>query len=312
MTINNGSVEIVKDIRSTFIKFPHIVRIQAALDRLYHYRCENEEAEHMILLGESGVGKSTLVRRYVHKYPRVEHDEFTEVPVPYVRLSPSPTRRALAQTFLRALGDQFWRRGSEPELTERLIGLLRTCCARLVIVDEANHLIDGAGEKTLHAAADWLKCVIDDSRVSFVFVGIPRVRRLLATNDQLRGRLREVVQIDRFSVANQSAEREFRSALKHFKSCMRDLPTIDISGAAIARLFAFATDGRLREIRKLLVRAVELAYETPDPRLTDMVLAEAFRTVIYAGAPNSRNPFHRTFDMMPLVKSDEPFAPVER
>jgi hypothetical protein len=75
---------------------------------------------------------------------------------------------------------------------------------------------------------------------------------------------------------------------------------------------AFATDGRLRDIRRLLVRAVELAYEQPDPRLTDMVLAEAFRTVIYRGSPDKRNPFHKAFNELPLVEGDEPFAPVGR
>jgi hypothetical protein len=113
-------------------------------------------------------------------------------------------------------------------------------------------------------------------------------------------------------VANESAEREFRSALKVFKGYLRDLPTIDISGAAITRLFAFATDGRLRDIRRLLVRAAELAYELADPRLTDGILAEAFRTVIYPGSPDSRNPFHKAFNEMPLVKGDEPFAPLGR
>lgn len=312
MKVDKSCGEIVKDIRSSFIRFPHIERILNAFDRLYEYQCENEEPEHIILLGESGVGKSTLVKRYAHRHPRIEHEEFTEIPVLYLVLGPSPTRKTLAQTFLRAMGDPMWRRGSEAELTERVIELFAKCRVRLVIIDEANHLIDRGGEKTLHTAADWLKVVIDSSQVSFVFAGIPRIRRLLATNDQLRGRLREVIEIDRFSVANKSAEHDFRSALKRFKSYMGDLPTIDISGAAIARLFAFATDGRLRDIRRLLVRAVELAYEMSDPRLTDVVLAEAFRSVIYAGSPDNRNPFHKTFNEMPLVKSDEPFAPVER
>jgi signal transduction histidine kinase len=183
---------------------------------------------------------------------------------------------------------------------------------KLVLIDEANHLIDRGGEKTLHTAADWLKRLVDATRVSFVLAGIPRTRRLLATNDQLRDRFREVIEIDRFSVANTTNEHEFRSALNVFKGYLQDLPTLDISGKTIVRLFAFATDGRLRDIRRLLARSVELAFEQPDPRLTDLVLAEAFRTVIYPGSPDHRNPFHKAFDEMPLVKGDEPFAPVER
>lgn len=301
---------IVKDIRLSFINFQHVKRILSALDRMLEYQCGNEEAEHIMLLGESGVGKSTLLTRYVDRHPVIEHEELTEVPVLYVALGQSPTPKKLASTLLKALKDPKWYMGKEDELTARLVFLIGQCRVRLVIIDEANHLIDRGGEKTLHTAADWLKRLVDASRISFVLAGIPRTRTLLATNDQLRERFREVIEIDRFSVANKSAEHEFRSALNVFKKYLRELPTLDLSGAAITRLFAFATDGRLRDIRRLLVRAVELAYEYPDPRLTESVLAEAFQTVIYPGSPDKRNPFHKAFDEMPLVKADEPFAPV--
>lgn len=312
MSNKNLCSEIVKDMRSNFISFPHVKRVLTALERIRSYHCAREEAEHVMLLGESGVGKSTLLSRFVAKHAPIEHDEFTEVPVLYVALGPSPTPKILACTLLKALGDPKWQTGREIELTARLVFLIKQCRVRLVIIDEANHLIDRGGEKTLHTSADWLKRLVDATRVSFVLAGIPRTRRLLETNDQLRERFREVIAIDRFSVANESAKHEFRSALKVFKGYLRDLPTIDISGADIARLFAFATDGRLRDIRRLLVRAVELASEMPEPKLTNAVLVESFRTVIYPGSPDIRNPFHQAFNEMPLVTADEPFAPVAR
>jgi Cdc6-like AAA superfamily ATPase len=306
------STEIVRDIRQSFINFPHVKRMLAALDRMHDYQCENEEPEHIALLGESGVGKSTLLAKYADGHPVIEHAELTEVPVLYMALSQSPTPKIMASTGLKAIGDPKWHVGKEVELTARFIFLIKRCRTRLVIIDEANHLIDRGGEKTLHTSADWLKHLVNATRVSFVLAGIPRTRRLFATNDQLRERFREIVEIDRFSVANRSAEHEFRSALNVFKRYLRELPTIDISGPVIARQFAFATDGRLRDVRRLLVRAVELAYEQTNPRLTDAILAEAFRTVIYPGSPDNRNPFHKAFNEMPLVKGDEPFAPVER
>ncbi len=309
---NAACAATVQKIRKEFIKLPHVIRITASLDRMYAYQCCNEEAEHLMLVGESGVGKSTLLSRYAAEHPPIEHEEFTEVPVLYVVLGPSPTPKTLAHTILRVLGDPKWNTGREVELTARLVFLIKQCRVRLVIVDEANHLIDRGGEKTLHTAADWIKRLVDATQVSFVLAGVPRITRLLDTNDQLRERFREVLRIDRLSVASESAEFEFRNVLVTFKRYLQDLPAIDISGIAITRLFAFATDGRLRDIRRLLVRAVELAYAQSDPRLTDRVLAQAFRTVIYPDAPDERNPFHKRFDEMPLVKGDEPFAPVER
>lgn len=95
MKDKNQCIGIVKDIRLSFINFPHVKRILAALDRMHEYRCGNEEAEHIMLLGESGVGKSTLLFRYVEKHPVIQHEEFTEVPVLYVPLGQSPTPRIL-------------------------------------------------------------------------------------------------------------------------------------------------------------------------------------------------------------------------
>ena len=303
---------IVEDIRTGFILFPHVKRILSTLDRMYAYQCDNEEPEHIVLLGESGVGKSTLLKKYAEKHAPIHHEELTEVPVLYIELDESPTPKSIASTLLKRLGDPLWDKGDKKIMKERLIHLLNECRVRIVIIDEANHMVDRGGEKTLHNSADWLKGVVNKARVSFVLAGIPRTRRLFRTNDQLRDRFREIVEIGRFSVANTSAEHEFRSVLKVFKGYLRNLPTIDISGVFIARSFAFATDGRLRDIRALLVRAVELAYTLPDPAISDEVLAEAFRTVIYPGSPDNRNPFHKAFDKLPLVATGEPFEPSER
>lgn len=312
MKIDPSISLIIKDARSNFVHFHHVKRVLARLEHMYEYQCMHEEAEHLMLIGESGVGKSTLLSNYARKHPVIEHQELTEIPVLYVPLGQAPSPKTMASTMLLALGDPKWNLGKEADLTARLVFLIKTCRVRIVIVDEVNHLVDRGGEKTLHTTADWLKRLVDATRVSFVLAGIPRSRRVLATNDQLRGRFREVIEIERFSVANARAEHEFRSVLNVFKGYLRDLPTVDISNKVMVRVFAFATDGRLRDIRRLLVRAVELAYAKPAPQLTTSVLAEAFRSVIYPGCPNERNPFHKQFNEMPLVKGDEPFAPVER
>lgn len=312
MKSNPISHKIIRDIRTGFIKFPYVEKIQNAMDRMYGYQCRNEEPEHLTLLGESGVGKSTLLVKYRDAHPVIEHEELTEVPVLYVAIGPSPTPKALASVILRALGDPKCDVGKEVDLTYRLIHLIKLCRVRLVIIDEANHLIDRGGEKTHHVAADWLKRLVDATRVSFVLAGIPRTVRLLEKNDQLRGRFREVIEVERFSVENEYAKMQFCGALSAFKKYLGELPALDISSATMARQFAFATDGRLRDIRRLLVRAVELAYRETQPRLTDGILAEAFRTVIYPGASDKRNPFHKSFNELPLVKAGEPFAIVER
>ncbi|WP_086380816.1 TniB family NTP-binding protein [Caballeronia sordidicola] len=312
MKTTNDSSAIVASIRRCFLKLPHVQSIFASLDRLYSYTCDREEPMHLVIVGESGVGKSTLLKKYTDSYQPVVHEEYTEIPVLLVSLDEAPTPKTLAGTLLKAMGSPFWNKGSAEDRKAQLLTLLQACKVRLVIIDEANHLVDRGGEKTRHTSADWLKTVADKAGISLVLAGIPRTIRLLETNDQLRGRFREVISIDRFSVADKEAEKRFRGVLKSFQQLFKDVDSVDLSSWELARAFAFATDGRLREIRSLLVKSAELAFAKPTPRLTMEVLSDAFRSTIYANATPDRNPFEAAFKEVPLTNIREPFAPVER
>ncbi|MGR2682420.1 TniB family NTP-binding protein [Chromobacterium haemolyticum] len=310
--MNHDCEQITRVIRKSFARFPHVKNIFKNLERVFDYSCGEEEAEHLMILGESGVGKSTLLRRFHALHPKIVREEYTEVPVLYVAIDSACSIKKLASSMLLALGSKYWDKGSESQLTYQLACLLKGCKVRMVILDEANHLVDKGGEKTHHNIADWIKRLSDATHLPFILAGIPRAERLLQTNDQLRGRFREVIPINPFSVKTPSAEKEFRRVLQGFQSLLGDLPSIDLSHPTITHSIAFATDGRLRELRKLLVRGVEIAYEQPEPKLTTRVLSQAFTAVIYRDAPDDRNPFSKKFKKVPLTKPGEPFAPVER
>ena len=303
---------ITRAIRRSFARFPHVKTTLAELERLCSYDCADEEAEHLLIIGESGVGKSTLLRRFRDLHPPVARDEYTEVPVLYVALDSACSIKKLARSLLLELGSKYWDKGDESQLTYQLICLLRGCKVRLVILDEVNHLVDRGGEKTHHNIADWIKRLSDATHLPFVLAGIPRAERLLDTNDQLRSRFRQVISIQPFSMEDKSHENEFRSVLLSFQKLLDGIRSVDLSHPTVARSIVFATGGRLREIRKLLIRAVELAFERSVPQLTTADLSRAFETVIYRDAADARNPFSKRFSRVPLTKPGEPFAPIGR
>lgn len=306
--------QTVQALRRLFGHFPHVTQVTRRLESIIDYGVHPfEEAENLMILGLSGCGKSTLLQRFVRKYSITEHEEYTEIPVLYVRVDAKCSIKTLAGTMLKALGSEFWNKGKEEERTYQLVTLLKACKVRLVILDEINHLVDRGGEKTHHSVADWIKRLTDEVRIPFVLAGIPRSERLLETNDQLRSRFREVIEIVPFSIADDESEKTFRDVLKTFSDKITGIDSVDLTCSEMAGSLAFATGGRLREICKLLVRAVELAYEQKDkPKLTIKVLSEAFSQVIYRNAPNNRNPFHSKFNGIPLTGAGEPFSPVER
>ncbi len=296
-------------LRRSFIQFHHVQRLLEKMEDLLSQDITVEEADNLFIVGESGVGKSWLLKKFLGIHPHVKHDDYTEIPVLYTSVPSKSSIDDLASAMLLSMGSPFWNRGKTKDLTAQLYTLLKACRVRMIILDEVNHLVDKGGVKTHYLLADWLKLLTEEARIPIVLAGIPRATRLLETNEQFRGRFREVVPIKPFSVEDDRLMAEFQGVMKAFKGLIPELLKVDISGSELTHRFAFASAGRLREIRRLLVRVVELAYRNSSGQATLQTFAAAFKEIIYPGASDERNPFTDKFNQVPLTRPGEPFAP---
>lgn len=299
---------VKRRLRKFFGRFPQVKRAQDRLEELLAYQCDGEEPEGLVIIGDTGTGKTTLLENFVQMRPRVEHAEFTEVPVLYAEVPAKCSPKALAGVLLRALGSLFWNRGDDAERAEQLRILLAACRVRLIILDEVNHLGDRGAEKSHYFVGDWIKQLMRSSGIPIVLAGTPAASVLWDTNEQLADRFREQILLEPLSM-EAGRIRELRSVLGTFLGLMQGIPCIDLTDETHARSMAFATAGRLRDIRRLLVRAVEIAAQQSPAAITRATLSSAFLEVIYRGADAKRNPFSSKFDGLPLTKSGEPFAP---
>jgi hypothetical protein len=140
-------------------------------------------------------------------------------------------------------------------------------------------------------------------------VGIPRLKVLLEVNEQLADRVREVVTVEPFGV-DERCKNQMVTALEAFDKLLDGVDRIKLTDPVNARRIAFATAGRLRRIRRLLVESVLLAGQQEKPRIDLPLLADVFRQHIFKGAPDERNPFvPDKFNDRPLIAPGEPYAP---
>jgi hypothetical protein len=308
----NDPSQTISALREAFIQLPQITDISNRIGQLFRYVCVDEEPEHLMVCGAPGVGKTRLLRRFENRHPRIEHDDVTEIPVLYAPVPSACSIKKLAGAMLGSMGSPYWSHGGEEERSHQLMILLRTCKCRLVVLDEVNHLLDRGSAKTHYAVADWIKQLADAAGISFVLAGTPVAEQLLWTNDQLRGRFSEVVHLAPLSLATTPDTHVFRSLLRTLQTYFGELDSVDLSTPATSRMMAYATGGRLRLIRSLLVRSVQLAHASAPARLDLGILAKAFGQVIFGNAPESRNPFAARFDGQPLDRPGEPFGPERR
>lgn len=301
MATNPLAASITEDLRHTFIRLPQVVRILGRAAQLIDTKWGSSEPDPLVVLGETGLGKSTLLKHLLGKHPRIEHETFSEIPVLYVEVPARSTIPRLSGEMLKSIGLPFQIKGDDGEAA--LVTLIRECRIRLVILDEMNHLVDRGRSRTHYNVGDWVKQMSHKAGAAFLLAGTPRAANLLKTNEQLGDRFAEVVHL------RPLAEKEFSAALKVFQSHLNSVDAVDLTSPALLKMMAFATGGRLRAIRRLLVRAVEIGVASERPKIDLAVLSQAFSEVIYADAPSLRNPFLTEFNGHPLTKAGEPFAP---
>src|SRR5471032_1324748 len=246
MSTPEKSIMIIQTMKRSFVKFPHVASLIKKLDQLVQQKWQDEEADNIFVLGDSGVGKSRLLQKFRGTHLPIVHMEYTEVPVLYVRVPPNGNASALASAMLLELGSPFWDRGKIKDLTQQLHCLLKQCKVKVILLDEVNHLVDKGGIKTHHYTADWLKVLLDESQIPMVMAGIPRAIRLLNANDQLRSRFREIIYIKPFSMATPLESSKFIEALVTFTKMMAGVEIVNLSKGDLPQKMLFATNGNLR------------------------------------------------------------------
>jgi hypothetical protein len=253
-----------------------------------------------------------LLKWIAEQYPRVSHADFTEIPVLYASVPANCRIGKLAGAMLRAMGSPFWNRGDEGERTHQLMVLLTQCKVRAVILDEVNHLVDRGQHKTHELIADWIKQLATEAKIPFILAGVPRSRELLAANDQLADRFREELELRPFGLETTDRRNEFATVMRTFSKVLGGIDHVDLHSPSMLKLLVFATNGRLRAIRELLVAAVDHVADGKAKSIGLKVLEQAFLERIFKGAKPEQNPFAKKFRGTPLVKAGEPFAPSSR
>ncbi len=302
----------IEDTVMTFrTNLVHHLRFQKAFKEITRChrmgRFQFDEPNCLLITGESGCGKSTLRNEYAKDYPRFEMQDRTAIPVLHLELPSQPTVKNVAERILIELGDPFAEKGSAEGKTARIVTLLKECRVELVILDEFQHFVDRSSEKVEYKVADWLKSLINASKVPFVLMGLPRCKRILDVNEQLRRRFLPRVELRRFHIRTKNERQQFAGILKSLEKALPlKAPSALTDTAVIPRIY-YATHGIIDHTMKLVGESLNIVLSEHRPAIDQEVLRRAFERVVWAEAADCDNPFHPTFEERHLNKVGEPF-----
>lgn len=291
-----------------YIPFPPFVTAAQSIEaNLAIYR-ETGLAQHLLVLGESGTGKSSLCRWIGQKYPRFEIPDRDILPALIVAIPPAATIASVAESMLARLGDPSPTMGSTSAKTARVILLCKACRVEIVLFDEAQHVHDRGKAATHYMVGDWIKNLIDEMGVPTVFLGLPRLEHLLQVNEQLRRRFSRRL---RLALGQSEIESIHNECLQLFISLGACIPLPLSPGQygweELGMRLYYASDGRVAYIKKLLSCALRYAMEMQISEIRPEVLEHVFTSEVWWEGIGRLNPFNHEFIFRRLDRGNEPF-----
>ncbi|MBS1832557.1 MAG: TniB family NTP-binding protein [Acidobacteria bacterium] len=241
-----------------------------------------EEPRNVVIVGETGVGKTKILSRYLSRHPERREDGSIIRPVLLVEIKNSTNPTSLAKLMLQRLGitDDRLLAGSAADLSARVKIQFVAQKVELVMIDEFSNAIPDTGRAKASSIATWVKDLskaktrsaqhpdgLPGEAIPFVLCGTDKVERIVdpSVNDELATLTPFRIRIPRYGYGTVAERDTFRAFLNDLDDELpfdefSQLGHVDGNGLSpIADKIHIATYGILRLVGYLVREAAEAA-----------------------------------------------------
>ncbi|HEV2567076.1 AAA family ATPase [Sphingomonas sp.] len=276
-----------------FVKRDIEERVVAAIDSARRERLILPEAQNVVIIGETGVGKSEIAKRYLAANPEYRDPETGCIvrPVLYVDVRNSSTPKGVAKAMLRQLGlddtaddddGKGWGATSVSDLTHCAKKQMVGQQVEVALLDEFHNTVTDNGAVRLNRIAEWVKDFAKSKRrtaakpdgernenIVFVLIGTRKVKNIVdpTVNAELASITPYRVEIDRYRYGSVAEKEEFRAFLNDLDYELPFDEDSRLGEPGLADKFHIATFGLLRQLGHIVTKAADLAIEDGSNRI---------------------------------------------
>lgn len=283
------------------ITYPRLNKIIEKIKHCHEISRISAEPANMLITGWQGVGKTTLCKNYEQKYPRLETEEGSIVPVLSASIPVPASVKALVTALLLALGDPAADKGSTVSQTIRAYELVKVCKTELIILDEFQHIIDRKLETVLQNTADWLKTFVNETKIPVILMGMPSCKIILESNPQLRRRFLIREELKPFGWSTPGTNNEIQQLLTVIDGKLPLKKRSNLSDPEMAYRFFCATSGIMSSFMILIRGAAREALKSGSEIITPKMLADVYEKHLSSIAPEFANPFTENSDILKII-----------
>ena len=240
-------VRKLTEMRGVFFHYSKLDYIEVALEAQLEMGNLTPQrgtpARCLLLTGNAGVGKSTLMERYRLKHQPYEQDNRLIVPVLTITVHRACTPKLLAEQMLRAMGvpEGLCSKGTEMTLTQRVKHHLLEQRVQVVVLDEFQHLLDHRSKHGVSRVADYIKTLLNMGVASFVLSGVPEAEAIYTENLQLMRRSLGHFQLKPLDKNDPQDRVDYKEIIRQLQELLPVPTTVDLTHKVMRhRLLDFA------------------------------------------------------------------------
>ncbi|QQE78385.1 TniB family NTP-binding protein [Alicyclobacillus sp. SO9] len=236
---------------------------------------------HLFIYGESGVGKSTLLRKYVKAKENIGYVDVDEEgtqydirPVVYTDLPEPFTKYEFYHQIVKALGAPQPGGSKIGDVKQQALKLIEQQRVEMVILDEMDYILTSRSVKQIEAM-EAIKSLTNLGNISVVCAGTPAAKQLTEINFQYYSRF-PAIPLPRFH----DCDGGFCALLEHIEEHLGLPVTLGLGDRELhyPQLLHKMSQGVLRPLVQVLQRAFTIMLKKYD--LDDLANHELFVDVL--------------------------------
>lgn len=275
--INLSPEDKKRHVNKIRISHPEFSRVVKDIDDYMHLAKLEENPSSLLIIGDSGVGKSTIYDYIVNRYKRVTYSETGTIINIISSTIPKPvTITHVTEVLLKALGDLRYDKGSRPNKLARLEGYIKDCEVEFIILDEFQHFLKPGNTKVNHDVADWFKSLMNATSSSFILFGTQDASHVLEDNDQLDRRFVNFIQIRPYGFKTTEEKAIFKELLHQFDLLLPFEESSNLNTNIMAKRLFQASQGKIYVIHQILSDATYYASKEDCKNIELKHFAKAF------------------------------------
>ncbi len=247
-----------------WIPYPAAKRVLDRLEELYAFPKRNR-MPNMVLSGETNNGKTSILNRFISKYPIQPGLNGTIIPIIHISAPVTPSHNALYEKILDFLKVPYRINDTASRKEYQVIHTLEVTETKMIIIDEFQDVLHGRtqDQDRFHSA---LKHMGSQLQIPIVVAGVHEVKSVMLSNAQMANRF-EPEELPLWG-----DNKEFAMLLSSFERTLPlKLPSY-IHQLPLRSQILQMSEGILGEVSTILQRATILAIENKKEYIDSSIL----------------------------------------